>query len=57
MSFKLVSDYMPKGDQGQAIEKLVKSLEAGNDHQTLMGVTGSGKTFTSNPLYLCLILI
>ncbi len=46
MSFKLVSDYMPKGDQGQAIEKLVKSLEAGNAHQTLMGVTGSGKTFT-----------
>ncbi|MGC4015594.1 MAG: DEAD/DEAH box helicase family protein [Luteolibacter sp.] len=46
MSFKLVSDYEPRGDQGQAIEKLVKSLEAGNKHQTLLGVTGSGKTFT-----------
>jgi excinuclease ABC subunit B len=42
----LVSDYAPEGDQGQAIEKLVKSLEAGNTHQTLLGVTGSGKTFT-----------
>ena len=46
MSFKLVSEYSPKGDQEQAIEKLVKSVEAGNSHQTLMGVTGSGKTFT-----------
>jgi excinuclease ABC subunit B len=46
VSFKLVSDYEPRGDQGQAIEKLVKSLEAGNRHQTLLGVTGSGKTFT-----------
>jgi excinuclease ABC subunit B len=46
MAFELVSDYAPKGDQGQAIEKLVKSLEAGNPHQTLLGVTGSGKTYT-----------
>ncbi len=46
MAFQLVSDYAPEGDQGQAIEKLVKSLEAGNTHQTLLGVTGSGKTFT-----------
>ena len=46
MSFKLVSDYQPQGDQAQAVEKLVKSLEAGNLHQTLLGVTGSGKTFT-----------
>ena len=46
MAFELVSDYQPEGDQGQAIEKLVKSLEAGNRHQTLLGVTGSGKTFT-----------
>lgn len=46
MSFQLVTDYKPSGDQGQAIEKLVKSLEVGNRHQTLMGVTGSGKTFT-----------
>lgn len=46
MSFRLASDYAPKGDQGQAIAKLVKSLQAGNGHQTLLGVTGSGKTFT-----------
>ncbi len=44
--FKLSSDYQPTGDQPQAIEKLVTSLEAGNRHQTLLGVTGSGKTFT-----------
>ncbi len=46
MAFQLVSDYEPRGDQGQAIEKLVKSIDAGNAHQTLLGVTGSGKTFT-----------
>ena len=46
MDFQLVSDYQPQGDQGQAIAKLAKSLEAGNRHQTLLGVTGSGKTFT-----------
>ncbi|MGE9266948.1 MAG: excinuclease ABC subunit UvrB, partial [Verrucomicrobiales bacterium] len=46
MQFQLVSDYGPKGDQGQAIDKLVKSLQAGNGHQTLLGVTGSGKTFS-----------
>ncbi|WP_035607428.1 excinuclease ABC subunit UvrB [Haloferula sp. BvORR071] len=46
MAFQLVSEYDPQGDQAQAIEKLVKSLEAGNAHQTLLGVTGSGKTFT-----------
>ena len=46
MAFELVSDYKPMGDQAQAIEKLVKSVEAGNPHQTLLGVTGSGKTFT-----------
>jgi excinuclease ABC subunit B len=46
MPFKLVSDYQPEGDQGQAIAKLSKSLAAGNKHQTLLGVTGSGKTFT-----------
>ena len=45
-SFQLVSDYEPQGDQGQAIAKLVKSIRAGNAHQTLLGVTGSGKTFT-----------
>src|SRR5688572_4268317 len=46
MLFKLNSDYKPTGDQPQAIEKLVASLQAGNRHQTLLGVTGSGKTFT-----------
>src|SRR5882762_3499893 len=46
MLFKLNSDYQPTGDQPQAIEKLVGSIKAGNRHQTLLGVTGSGKTFT-----------
>ena len=46
MEFELSSEYQPKGDQEQAIEKLTRSLEAGNRHQTLLGVTGSGKTFT-----------
>ena len=46
MLFDLKSDYEPKGDQPQAIEKLVASIKAGNRDQTLLGVTGSGKTFT-----------
>jgi len=46
MPFQLESDYKPRGDQGQAIAKLIKSVDAGNRHQTLLGVTGSGKTFT-----------
>src|SRR5216110_3526640 len=46
MPFQLESNYRPRGDQGQAIAKLLKSVEAGNRHQTLLGVTGSGKTFT-----------
>ncbi len=44
--FKLVSKYKPTGDQPQAIEKLVEGFRAGNQFQTLLGVTGSGKTFT-----------
>jgi len=44
--FKLCSQYKPTGDQPQAIEDIVKSIEAGNRYQTLLGVTGSGKTFT-----------
>lgn len=44
--FQLSSEFEPKGDQAQAIAKLNKSLSAGNKHQTLLGVTGSGKTFT-----------
>ena len=46
MAFELASKYQPCGDQGQAIDKLTRSLQAGNRHQTLLGVTGSGKTFT-----------
>jgi excinuclease ABC subunit B len=45
-SFKLVSDYEPTGDQPSAIDELVRGIEAGKKHQTLLGVTGSGKTFT-----------
>jgi excinuclease ABC subunit B len=44
--YKLVSDYQPTGDQPQAIEKLLKGIEEKEKHQTLLGVTGSGKTFT-----------
>jgi excinuclease ABC subunit B len=46
MDFQLVSDYRPRGDQGRAIQDLVSGLTAGEQHQTLLGVTGSGKTFT-----------
>src|SRR3954469_19451238 len=46
MDFKLTSQYVPTGDQPKAIEQLVKGLESGEAHQTLLGVTGSGKTFT-----------
>ena len=44
--FKVVSDYTPSGDQPQAIEALARGLEAGLSEQTLLGVTGSGKTYT-----------
>ena len=44
--FKLYSEYKPTGDQPQAIEKLVKGFKEGNQFETLLGVTGSGKTFT-----------
>ena len=44
--FELVSQYKPTGDQPQAIEDLVKGFKEGNQCQTLLGVTGSGKTFT-----------
>ena len=46
MDFKLVADYHPTGDQPEAIEGLVRSVESGMSHTTLLGVTGSGKTFT-----------
>src|ERR1700678_4533507 len=46
MTFELFSDYSPAGDQPQAIDQLVDGLQSGLAHQTLLGVTGSGKTFT-----------
>ncbi|MCP9747665.1 excinuclease ABC subunit UvrB [Lacihabitans sp. CS3-21] len=46
MSFSLISDFKPTGDQPQAIEQLVKAIEAGERSNVLLGVTGSGKTFT-----------
>ncbi len=46
MKFQVVSDYIPTGDQPQAIEKLAKGIINGEKYQTLLGVTGSGKTFT-----------
>ena len=46
MDFKLVSDYSPRGDQVTAIEQLVRGIEDGAQHQVLLGVTGSGKTYT-----------
>ena len=46
MDFKLVSEYVPTGDQPQAIKQLTEGVERGEPHQTLLGVTGSGKTFT-----------
>jgi excinuclease ABC subunit B len=46
MNFKLVSDYKPQGDQPDAIDALVRGLEEGEKHQVLLGITGSGKTFS-----------
>ena len=59
--FKLVSNFKPTGDQPQAIDKLVEGVKKGYRFQTLLGVTGSGKTFTNasfldlSPLYIPLI--
>src|SRR5689334_8709472 len=44
--FEVVSDFEPKGDQPRAIEELVEGIGRGDQHQVLLGVTGSGKTFT-----------
>ena len=44
--FEVISDYLPSGDQPQAIDTLARGVELGLDEQTLLGVTGSGKTFT-----------
>ena len=46
MKFKVVSDYQPMGDQPEAIKRLSAGLNEGEQFQTLLGVTGSGKTFT-----------
>jgi excinuclease ABC subunit B len=46
VDFRLTSDYKPKGDQGQAIDELKRGIYAGEKHQVLLGVTGSGKTYT-----------
>ncbi len=45
-AFKLITDFVPKGDQPDAIEKLTSGINKGLKHQVLLGVTGSGKTFT-----------
>src|ERR1700726_1336758 len=50
MNFKLMSDYDPRGDQPEAIDQLSRGIEAGEKHQVLLGVTGSGKTFTAAKL-------
>ncbi|MBO9598117.1 MAG: DEAD/DEAH box helicase family protein, partial [Cohnella sp.] len=44
--FKLVSEYSPQGDQPEAIRELTEGIAAGKRHQTLLGATGTGKTFT-----------
>ena len=46
MEFNLTSEYQPTGDQPEAIRQLVEGINAGENYQTLLGVTGSGKTFT-----------
>src|SRR5262247_2744132 len=46
MEFKLKSAYQPRGDQPAAVDQLLRGVEAGDKHQVLLGVTGSGKTFT-----------
>ena len=55
MEFKLHSKYKPTGDQPQAIEQLVKGFKEGNQFETLLGVTGSGKTFTMANVIAALI--
>src|SRR5574342_25927 len=46
MDFKLISDYKPRGDQGRAVEQLGRAVRDAEKHQVLLGVTGSGKTYT-----------
>ena len=47
MDFKLTSKFIPTGDQPEAIKQLVEGVNRGDENQTLLGVTGSGKTFTA----------
>ena len=47
MKFQVISDYKPTGDQPSAIAKLAQAIHEGEQYQTLLGVTGSGKTFTT----------
>lgn len=54
MEFKLHSEYAPTGDQPQAIKELVDGFKEGNQFQTLLGVTGSGKTFTMANIICCI---
>ena len=52
----ICSDYTPSGDQPTAIKQLLDGIESGLAHQTLLGVTGSGKTFTAvTQIYRCLL--
>ena len=44
--FNIVSDFIPRGDQPEAISQIIKSINTGDDYTTLLGVTGSGKTFS-----------
>ena len=46
MDFKLITDFIPTGDQPSAIKSLIDGIKNNDKHQTLLGVTGSGKTFT-----------
>jgi len=46
MKFELVSEYQPTGDQPEAIKQLAEGIDRGDTYQTLLGVTGSGKTYT-----------
>ena len=46
MEFKLQAPFQPMGDQPQAIEKLIQGIQAGEQHQVLLGATGTGKTYT-----------
>ena len=57
MKFKLISNFQPTGDQPIAIKKLVQGIESQESNQTLLGVTGSGKTFTMANVILSLIHI